>query len=65
MTYIIQANYSFQTKSQVAIYFAWQMTSGKVARFSWQPGTPFCAKPQKSCQTFFGKLALFGIGFNG
>jgi hypothetical protein len=47
ITYINQVNYSFLTKNQVAIYFAWQMISGKVARLTWQLGTPFSVKPQK------------------
>jgi hypothetical protein len=56
MTYINQVNYSFETKSQVAIYFPWQMTSGKVARLSWQLGTPFCMNPQKKLPENFWQI---------
>jgi hypothetical protein len=56
MTYINQVKYSFWTKIQVAINLAWQMTSGKVARLSWQLGTPFSVKPQKKLPENFWQL---------
>jgi hypothetical protein len=59
MTYINQVNYAFETKSQVAIYFAWQMTSGNVAGLSWQLGTPFSVKPPKKLPENSWQLGTF------
>ena len=59
MAYKIQVNYYFMTNSQFAIFFVWQMTSGKLATLSWQIDTPLSVKLLKNLPEIFWQIGTF------